>query len=76
MTQNEFRELLVKTVKACGEELIERAEDLVGDADHVCGFDISIHFPTDGYRFDGCPSIQVTREHCSNKAIDVIMKSF
>lgn len=77
MTQTEFQELLVKTVQACGEELIERAEDLVGDGELlVSNFDISIHFPVDGYRFDGCPTIEVTREHCSKKAVDVIMQSF
>lgn len=76
MTENDFRELLVKTVKACGEDLIENAEDIVGDADHICSFDIHIHFPVDGLRFDGCPTYEVVREHCSKKAIDVIMKSF
>ena len=75
MTENEFRELLVNTVKACGEELIERADDFVGDCDHVCDFNISIHFPISGPKFEGVPTITVTREHCSTKSIDVIMDS-
>lgn len=75
MTENEFRELLVNTVKACGEELIDRAEDLVGEGSHICSFNISINFPIDGPRLDGCPTFEITREHYSPKVIDVIVES-
>ena len=76
MSPEDFRELLVKTVKACGEDIIEHADDLVGEHDHICSFDIRIHFPIDGHRFDGCPTYEITREHCSMKSVDVLMKAF
>ena len=76
MTENDFRELLVKTVKACGEDLIENADDIVGDADHICSFDIRIHFPINGRGLDGVATYEITREHCSKKAIDILMKTF
>lgn len=76
MTQKEYRETLVEMVKACGEEIVERADDLVGECDHMTDFGIRIIFPTDGYRFDGVPTIEVTRELCSKKATDVLIQKF
>lgn len=76
MNPEEFRKLLVKLVKACGQEVIDRAEDLVGNEDGIASFDIWLHFPTDGRIFDVVPSIEVTREHCSKKALDVLMEHY
>ena len=73
MTPVEFRETLVKMIKACGEELIERAEDLVGDDESFVSFDISINFPVDGYRFDGIPTIEVNKSLCSMKAAKILI---
>ena len=76
MTREEYKETLVAMVKACGEELIERAEDLVGECDGMTDFDIHICFPTSNYSFDGVPTIEVTRELCSKKATDVLIQKF
>lgn len=75
MTQTEYKETLVGMVKACGEELIERAEDLVGEADLMTVFNLYISFPTDGRIFTGVPTIEVTREYQSEKAIKVLVDS-
>lgn len=44
MTNNAFRARLVELVKASGQELIDRAEEIVGDMTLISGFDISIDF--------------------------------
>lgn len=69
----QFRSLLVKMVKAAGQEMIDRAEDLVGNGDLISDFDIWVRFPTDGRTIDGCPTIEVTRSHCSKKCMDVLI---
>ena len=76
MNPEEFRKMLVEMVKACGQEVIDRAEDLVGNGDLISSFDIWLRFPTDGRMIDGCPTIEVTREHCSKKAVDVLMEKY
>lgn len=64
-----YNEQLVEKVKALGQELIDRAEDLVGTGDLISGFDIWLRFPTDMF-----PTIEVTRSHLSKNYIDMIMK--
>ena len=76
MTQQEFKQSLVEMVKACGEELIERAEDLVGEADLLTDFDICISFPINNYDFTGVPSIDVASSCLSKKAMDVLIKKY
>ena len=76
MTSLEHKETLIAMVKACGEELIERAEDLVGECENVTDFDIYIQFPTNGHRFEGVPTIQVNRTITSKKATDVLIQTF
>lgn len=76
MKSEEFRELLVKMVKAAGQEVIDRAEDLVGNGDLISDFDIWLRFPTDGRMLTAYPTIEVTRSHCSKEAMDVLSGSF
>lgn len=71
MVSEEFRKLLVNMVKASGQELIDRAEDLVGDGDLISGFDIWLRFPVDGNMMTGVPTIEVTRTHIAKKSCDV-----
>lgn len=61
-------ESLVKLVKSVGQEIIERAEDLVGTGDAMSGFNIYIdmNFP------DGIPVVSVTREYMSIRSRDII----
>lgn len=66
----DYKKHLVEMVKATGQEVIDRAEDLVGSGDLISDFDIWLRFPQDNY-----PTIEVTRGHISKKAINVIMES-
>lgn len=68
----DFNQELTELVKACGQELIERAEDLVGNGDLVSGFSISIRFPTGGMPL--VPTIEVLREYCCKNAMNVLHK--
>ena len=76
MSSEKFRELLVKMVKASGQELIDRAEDLVGNGDCISDLNIWIRFPTDGRMLTACPTIEVTREHVGKHMLDVIMNDY
>lgn len=68
-----FRNRLIEMVKASGQEVIDRAEDLVGDGDLISDFDIWLRFPTDGRMITGCPTIEVTRSHLSKKSFGVLV---
>ena len=76
MSSEKFRELLVKMVKASGQELIDRAEDLVGNGDCISDFNIWVLFPTDERMLTACPTIKVTREHVSKHMLDVIINDY
>lgn len=64
-----YRQHLIELVKASGQEVIDRAEDLVGNGDLITDFNIWLWFPQDG----NCPTIEVTKEHVSKKAMSVII---
>lgn len=74
MDSLEFRKQLVAMVKATAQEVIDRAEDLVGNGDLLSDFDIWLRFPTDGRMITGCPMIEVSKSYCSRNAIDVLME--
>ena len=63
------REKLIELVKASGQEIIDRAEDLVGDGDLITDFDIWLRFPS-----SECPTVEVTRSHASKRAFDVLVE--
>lgn len=63
------REELIKLVKASGQEVIDRAEDLVGDGDTITDFDIWLRFPS-----TGCPTVEVARSHVSKNAFNVLLE--
>ncbi len=65
-----YNERLVEQVKALGQDVIDRAEDLVGSGDLITDFDIWLRFPQDG----GFPTIEVTRSHASCRYLDVLNK--
>ena len=73
MTGEEFRKQLVELVKASGQEVIDRAEDLVGEGDALSGFDIWLQFPMGETSIvNGCPTIEVSKSYCSKNAITVL----
>lgn len=62
------REKLIELVKASGQEVIDRAEDLVGDGDMITDFDIWLRFK------DGdVPTIELTRDHACRNGINVLI---
>lgn len=67
MKGEEFRKQLVELVKASGQEVIDRAEDLVGEGDALSEFDIWLRFPS-----DSIPTIEVSKSYCSKNAITVL----
>lgn len=73
MSSEDFRKLLVKMVKASGQEVIDRAEDLVGNGELIGDFNIYLRFPTDGRMLTACPTIEVVREHMSKRGFDVLL---
>lgn len=65
-----YREKLIELVKAVGQEVIDRAEDLVGEGDLITDFDIWLRFPQG--EFMELPTIEVARSHLSKNTYKVI----
>ena len=72
MANDTFRAKLVELVKASGQELIDRAEEIVGDTTLISGFDISIDFGLNEGRLDTCPRITVNHEYVARNTIKVL----
>ena len=62
-----YRNYLTELVKATGQEIIDRAEDIVGNGDMISDFTIWARFPQ-----DSVPTIEVQREHIVKNSIPVI----
>jgi hypothetical protein len=61
-----YRELLIEMVKAAGQEVINRAEDIVGNGELMTDFDIWLRFPR-----GEIPTIDCTRSYISKQSFDV-----
>lgn len=68
--------MLVEMVKASGQEVIDRAEDLVGNGDMISNFDIWIRFSLNNGIIDGCPTIEITRSHLSTNTFRVLSNTY
>jgi hypothetical protein len=64
-----YNERLIEQVKALGQDVIDRAEDLVGSGDLITDFDIWLRFSKDDF-----PAIEVTRSHASRRYLDILNK--
>lgn len=62
-----YQKQLVSMVKAAAQEVMDKAEDLVGQGDLISEFSIWFSFPQDGLP----PTIEVRREHIARKAWEV-----
>ena len=71
MTKAEF-EALKEMVKAAGQELIEQADDFVGNNENIVSFSIRIDFPIGARTLNGYPTIIVNREYISKKFAEVL----
>ena len=56
-----YRKYLVEAVKAAGHMLIDSAEDVVGNTDNICDFQIAFDFNQELYA--SIPKMTVTRSH-------------
>ena len=63
------KKVLVELVKACGQELIDRADDIVGSTEMLTDFDIWITIPK-----DKIPKIRVDKEIASKNSWSVLME--
>ena len=67
MSNEEFREELVASVKALGKTVVENAEDFVGNGEFITDFNILLKFP-----IREIPEITITRSHGSKEYIKMI----
>ena len=56
-----YRKYLVEAVKAASRMLIDSAEDVVGNTDNICDFQITFDFNQELYA--SIPKMTVTRSH-------------
>ena len=66
----EYQQKLTEQVKAVGQELIDRADDLVGHGGAISDFAIVLHFEQGG----SMPKIKLLREHMSMRCLDMEVK--
>lgn len=67
----DYRGYLIKLVKAMGQEVIDRADQIVGDCDLIVDLSVWLRFPQDGF-----PTLEITREHASHQAIKITCKAW
>lgn len=65
---NKFNEYLVEMLKACGQDLIENAEEIVGKIDNRVDFTIQISLAEEGQKT--IPKIEVLTAYISRFVID------
>ena len=68
-----FKERMVEMVKATGQELIDRAEELVGEGEAMIDFDIWLNFPFENGVIS-CPEIQVNQKYINLKGLDAYVR--
>lgn len=59
-TLEDARKRLIEELKDCGQDLVDRAEDFIGDTDCMTDFSIDIRFSITG---EEAPTITVSREY-------------
>ena len=72
MNNDEFRAKLADLVRASGQELIDRADEIVGDSTLLSEFNIYIDFGFYEGRLEKVPKITVNHEYISRNAIKVL----
>ena len=72
MNNDEFRAKLADLVRASGQELIDRADEIVGVSTLLYGFNIYIDFGFYEGRLEEVPKITVNHEYISRNVIKVL----
>ena len=68
-----FKEEMVKMIKATGQELIDRAEELVGEGEGTTDFDIWLSFPCRNGVIS-YPEIQVNQKYVNRRGLDAYIQ--
>lgn len=66
MKNNKYAENLTRMVMAAGQEVIDRASDLVGDGELMTQFEIVLKFEQ-----DCAPEIQVVKSFINKRVVEV-----
>lgn len=69
-SRESYKKQLIERVKAMGQEVIERAEDLVGDGELLGDFTITIRFEEGSATRPA--ELEITRLYYSHKDIDIL----
>ena len=76
VSSEKYRQYLVEAVKAAGRMLLDSAEDVVGNTDNICDFQITFDFNQELYA--SIPKMTVMRSHMPSCEVmeDLISKRF
>lgn len=72
MSNEKLRSQLVEMIQAAGQEVVDRAEEIVGNDDYLTNLRIVIDWATATDNYDisqAIPTIEVTKEHYSKNAV-------
>lgn len=65
MKSEDYRSYLVECVKAAGQTIIDMAEDIVGQTDHITDLVVEARFNQEDFR--SIPEITITRMHLPDR---------
>ena len=76
VSSEKYRKYLVEAVKAAGHTLLDNAEDVVGNTDNICDFQITFDFNQE--LCDSIPKMTVMRSHMPSYEVmeNLIAKRF
>lgn len=76
VSSENYRKYLVEAVKAAGHMLLDSAEDVVGNTDNICDFQITFDFNQE--LCDSIPKMTVMRSHMPSYEVmeNLIAKRF
>ena len=76
VSSENYRKYLVEAVKVAGHMLLDSAEDVVGNTDNICDFQITFDFNQE--LCDSIPKMTVMRSHMPSYEVmeDLIAKRF
>ena len=76
VSSEKYRKYLVEAVKAAGHMLLDSAEDVVGNTDNICDFQITFDFNQE--LCDSIPKMTVMRSHMPSYEVmeNLIVKRF
>ena len=76
VSSENYRKYLVEAVKVAGHMLLDSAEDVVGNTDNICDFQITFDFNQE--LCDSIPKMTVTRSHMPSYEVmeNLIAKRF